>query len=191
MITYDVTTQNVKEVVAKLKQIDNELVKQFRRDLKTVATSMASQIKSSIQVIPPLSNMDWYTNRSLRWAGAVTSVSTSFTGMRGREITPLLAIKVNSPKGAPGYMAAETAGRNGPVGKPGASRRTGNGGSDPGGPQGAHFIMAMTQTFGPLKGKGGNRIAWKYFWKQYATLNRAALDVVNRYSEMASKDVNK
>jgi hypothetical protein len=190
MITYDVYTTNVKEVVAKLKETDPQLVKAFRSDLKSVAASMASEIKSSIQVTPPLSNMDWYTTRALKWSGAVTSLSVSFAGKRGREITPLLAIKVNSPKGAPGYMAAETAGRNGPVGKPGASRRTGNGGSDPGGPQGAHFIMAMTDTFGPLKGKGGNRIAWKYFWRQRATLNRAAMQVVDTYTAKATKQVN-
>jgi hypothetical protein len=191
MIVYDVYTTDVKQVVAKLKEIDPKLVSEFRKDLKSVAASMATEIKSSIQVTPPLSNMDWYTDRTLRWAGAVTSLSVSFAGKRGREITPLLAIKVNSPKGAPGYMAAETAGKNGPVGKPGASRKNPNGGSAPGGPQGSHFIAAMTDTFGPLKGKGGNRIAWKYFWRQRATLNRAAMEVVRTFSAKVTEDVNK
>jgi hypothetical protein len=190
LIIYDVYTTNVKEVVAKLKEINPDLVKAFRADLKKVAASMATEIKASIQVTPPLSNMDYDSPRALKWSGAVTSLSVSFAGKRGREITPLLAIKVNSPKGAPGYMVGETAGRNGPVGKSGGSRINPNGGSAPGSPQGAHLIMTMTEKFGPLKGKGGNRIAWKYFWRQRATLNRAAIEVVRIYTEKATKQVN-
>jgi hypothetical protein len=149
MIAYDVDAKGVREMVAQLKAIDPKLASQFRKELKGTAQDMASIIKARIQVTPPLSNMDGYSARSLIWQGAVTKVSISLAGSRRRDVTPLLSIKADSPKGAPGYIAAETAGRNG---------RAGNT------PQGTHFIAMMTEKFGPLKGKGGNRIAWKYFW---------------------------
>jgi hypothetical protein len=137
---------------------------------------MASTIKSRIQVTPPLSNMDGYSARSLIWRGAVTKVSISLAGSRKRDVTPLLAIKVDSPKGAPGYIAAETAGRNGGAGNT---------------PQGSHFIAMMTDKFGPLKGKGGNRIAWKYFWAQRDLLNRAANMIVQKFERMVTDEMSR
>jgi hypothetical protein len=188
MIRYDVRAENVREMINRLKSIDPKLVRDFRRDLRGTAKAMATTIKSEIQVTPPLSGMGKSTPRALNWAGANTRVSISVAGSRKRDVTPLLAIKVDSPKGSPGYMAAETAGRNGPVGKSGSSRRTGNGGSDAGGPQGAHFIMKMTEIFGPLKGRGGNRIAWKYFWGERRRLNRAAMVVIDNFERRINEE---
>jgi hypothetical protein len=173
MIKYDVRADGVREMVAQLKAIDPKLVTQFRKELRGTAQDMASIIKSRIQVTPPLSNMDGYSARSLIWRGAVTKVSISLAGSRKRDVTPLLAIKVDSPKGAPGYIAAETAGRRGGAGNT---------------PQGSHFIAMMTEKFGPLKGKGGNRIAWKYFWGQREVLNRAAMAVVDKFEREANRE---
>jgi hypothetical protein len=137
---------------------------------------MASVIKSRIQVTPPLSGMGGYTPRALLWQGAVTKVSISLAGSRRRDVTPLLAIKVDSPKGAPGYMAAESAGRLGGEGNT---------------PQGTHFIAAMTDKFGPLKGKGGNRIAWKYFNAQYPLLRRAALAIIDNFERKITNEMDR
>jgi nicotinamide mononucleotide (NMN) deamidase PncC len=163
MIKYDVDAEGVREMLAKLNDIDPKLVTQFRKELRDTAKGMATTIQSRIQVTPPLSGMGGYTPRSLIWQGAKARVSISMAGSRQRDVTPLLAIKVDSPKGAPGYIAAESAGSKGSSGNT---------------PQGTHFIAMMTQKFGPLKGKGGNRIAWKYFWGQRDLLNRAAGMVV-------------
>jgi hypothetical protein len=87
-----------------------------------------------------------------------------------------LSINVDSPRDAPGYIAAETAGRRGGAGNS---------------PQGSHFIAMMTDKFGPLKGKGGNRIAWKYFWGQRDLLNRAANMVVQKFERIASEEMSR
>jgi hypothetical protein len=92
-------------------------------------------------------------------------------------VTSLLSIKVDSPKDAPGYIAAESAGR-----------RTGGAGNSP---QGSHFIAMMTDKFGPLKGKGGNRIAWKYFWGQRDLLNRAAASVIDKFERMVTNEMDR
>jgi len=166
----------VRDMVTQLKAIDPKLATQFRKELRGTANDMASIIKSRIQVTPPLSNMDGYSARSLIWRGAVTKVSISLAGSRRRDVTPLLAIKVDSPKGAPGYMAAESAGRRGGAGNS---------------PQGSHFIAMMTDKFGPLKGKGGNRIAWKYFWAQRDLLNRAANMIVQKFERMVTDEMSR
>jgi len=177
MIKYDVEAKGVRDLVAQLKDIDPKLASQFRRELKGTANDMASTIKSRIQVTPPLSNMDGYSLRSLIWRGAVTKVSISLAGNRRRDVTSLLSIKVDSPKDAPGYIAAESAGR-----------RTGGAGNSP---QGSHFIAMMTDKFGPLKGKGGNRIAWKYFWGQRDLLNRAAASVIDKFERMVTNEMDR
>lgn len=179
MIKYDVRADGVREMLAQLKEIDPKLVTQFRKELRGTAKDMASIIQSRIQVTPPLSNMKptmGVAGRSLIWQGAKTRVSISMAGSRRRDVTPLLAIKVDSPKGAPGYIAAESAGSQG------ASGNT---------PQGTHFIAMMTQKFGPLKGKGGNRIAWKYFWAQRALLNRAAASVIDKFERIVTNEMDR
>jgi nicotinamide mononucleotide (NMN) deamidase PncC len=176
MIKYDVRADGVREMLAQLKEIDPKLVTQFRKELRGTARDMASTIQSRIQVTPPLSGMGGYTPRSLIWQGAKTRVSISMAGSRQRDVTPLLAIKVDSPRGAPGYIAAESAGSKGSSGNT---------------PQGTHFIAMMTQKFGPLKGKGGNRIAWKYFWGQRDLLNRAAGMVVDKFERMVTNEMDR
>jgi hypothetical protein len=176
MIKYDVRADGVREMLAQLKAIDPKLVTQFRKELRGTAKDMASTIQSRIQVTPPLSGMGGYTPRSLIWQGAKARVSISMAGSRKRDVTPLLAIKVDSPRGAPGYIAAESAG------SPGASGNS---------PQGTHFIAMMVQKFGPLKGKGGNRISWKYFWAQRPLLNRAAASVIDKFERMVTNEMDR
>jgi len=176
MIKYDVRADGVREMLAKLKEIDPQLVTQFRKELRGTAKDMASTIQSRIQVTPPLSGMGGYTPRSLIWQGAKARVSISMARSRQRDVTPLLAIKVDSPKGAPGYIAAESAGSKGSSGNT---------------PQGTHFIAMMVQKFGPLKGKGGNRIAWKYFWEQRVLLNRAASMVIDKFERKITNEMDR
>lgn len=179
MITFVYEAEGVREMQAQLKAIDPKLASQFRKELKGTANDMASIIKSRIQVTPPLTNMKptlGVAGRSLIWRGAVTKVSISLAGSRKRDVTPLLSIKVDSPKGAPGYIAAETAGRNGGAGNT---------------PQGTHFIAMMTDMFGPLKGRGGNRIAWKLFWGQRLLLERAADRIIQKFERIVTNEMDR
>ena len=190
MISYDVRAEGVREMLAKLEAIDPALVRQFKKDLKSTAQDMSSTIQARIGVTPPLSGMGGYTPYALTFQGAKARVSISLAGNRRRDVTPLLAIKVDSPKGAPGYMAAEVAGNPNARLRKSLVSRTKWGGSQPGGPQGQHLIARMVQKYGPLKGKGGNRIAWKYFWAQRDLLNRAATMVVQKFERIATSEMD-
>ena len=191
MIKFDYEAEGVREMVARLKDIDPKLVTEFRKELKSTANDMASKIKSRISVTPPLSGMGGYTPYALKWEGAKTRVSISLAGSRERDITPLFSIKVDSPPGSPGYMAAEVAGNPNARTRKSIVSRTKWGGSQAGGPQGQYLIARMVQKFGPLKGKGGNRIAWKYFWGQRDLLNRAANMVVQKFERIASQEMSR
>lgn len=191
MIKYDVRAEGVREMLAILERIDPALVRQFRKDLKNTAKDMSTIIEQRIGVTPPLSGMGGYTPYALTFQGAKARVSISLAGNRRRDVTPLLAIKVDSPRGAPGYMAAEVAGNPNAKVRQSLRSRTKWGGSQAGGPQGQHLIARMVQKYGPLKGKGGNRIAWKYFWGQRALLNRAANDVVRKFERIVSDEMSR
>jgi hypothetical protein len=191
MIKYDVRADGVREMLAQLKEIDPALVRQFRKDLKSTAQDMSSTIQARIGVTPPLSGMGNYTPYALTFQGAKTRVSISLAGSRKRDVTPLLAINVDSVKGAPGYMAAEVAGNPNARVRKSLSSRTRFGGSQAGGPQGQYLIARMVQKYGPLKGKGGNRIAWKYFWGQRDLLNRAAGMVVDKFERMVTNEMDR
>jgi hypothetical protein len=178
MVETEVHVTGVREMVARLKELDPKLVTKFRKELRDSAKGVASQIQSQIQTTPPLSNMDGYSSRSLIWAGAVTSVAISMTGSRRKDVTPLLKIKVDSPKGMPGYMVGEKAGSRGPNGKT---------------PQGSNLIAVLTERLGKIRGKGRGaqrQIAWRYFWDQRAQLNASALEIVHRYEKIATEEIN-
>jgi hypothetical protein len=191
MIKFDYEAVGVREMVARLKDIDPKLVSAFRKELKGTAQDMSSTIKSRISVTPPLTGMGGYTPYALKWEGAKTRVSIALAGSRARDITPLFSIKVESPKGSPGYMAAEVAGNPRARVRQSLVSRTKWGGSQPGGPQGQHLIARMVQKFGPLKGKGGNRIAWKYFWEQRQLLNRAASMVIDKFERRITNEMDR
>ena len=191
MISYDVRAEGVREMLAKLEAIDPALVRQFRKDLRNTAKDMSSTIEQRIGVTPPLSGMGNYTPYALKFEGAKARVSISLAGSRKRDVTPLLAIKVDSVKGAPGYMAAEVAGNPNARVRKSLSSRTRFGGSQAGGPQGQYLIARMVQKYGPLKGKGGNRIAWKYFWGQRDLLNRAAAMIIDKFERKITNEMDR
>jgi hypothetical protein len=88
-------------------------------------------------------------------------------------------------------MAAEVAGNPNARVRKSLSSRTRFGGSQAGGPQGQYLIARMVQKYGPLKGKGGNRIAWKYFWGQRDLLNRAAAMIIDKFERKITNEMDR
>jgi hypothetical protein len=176
MVETSVVVKGVPEMVARLKNLDPQLVKDFRKDLRKVAESTASKIKTQIGTTPPLSGMGGGYRTD--WGGAKTGINTSFTGSRRADITPLLKIKVDVPKTAIGYLIAEHAGKLGPFGTQG---------------RGANLIAVLTDRLGPIKGKGigaQRQIAWRYFWAERPKLNAAAVQVVRDFEKTATGKLN-
>jgi hypothetical protein len=194
MIDYDIRADDLRLAIAQLSEVEPKANLQLKRDLKKTANQVATYIQSNISAIKPLSGMMGQTARALTWSGAKAIASYSIRGDRRRDVTSLFSIKVSGK--TPGYIVMEFAGNpkaktrvaTGPVWKD-KSSRTVYGGSKPGGPQGAHLIAHMVQKFGPLKGKGGNRIAWKMFMRQQDTLRSAAVKVLDDFMFRVSKEI--
>jgi hypothetical protein len=181
MIKYEADVEGISVMVSALKSVDPKLVTLLRRELKSTATSVSSLISGSItRQGAPLSGMIkpnvTIKRKEGEWGGAVAKVKTSFAGNRRRDITPLIYIEMLSPQGKPGYSIVEAAGHRNPFGLT---------------PQGAHFIAMINERRGVLKGKGGNRIAWRFFVQHKKTLNRAALQIIDKYSVRLSEELNK
>jgi hypothetical protein len=177
MAETEVVVTGVREMVARLKELDPKLVTRFRKELRDTAKGAASRIQSQIGTTPPLSGMGGGDHRT-DFAGTVTSVTISMAASRRKDITPLLKIKVDAPKTAIGYLIAENAGKRGPAGSQ---------------PRGANLIAVMTDRLGPIKGKGKGaqrQIAWRYFWAERRQLNRAAADIVAKYEKIATGELN-
>jgi hypothetical protein len=194
MIRYDIEADDLRKAIATLSEVEPKSALMLKRDLKATANQMASYIQTNISAIRPLSGMNGQTARALTWSGAQAIASYSITGDRRRDVTSLFSIKVSSKTA--GYIVMEFAGNpnaktrvaTAPVWKD-KSSRTVFGGSKPGGPQGAHLIAYMVQRFGPLKGKGGNRIAWKMFIRQQDSLNKAAVRVLDEFMARVSNEI--
>jgi hypothetical protein len=180
MIQVKADVEGVSVMVKALKAIDPDSVKELRVKLRKVATNVAPLIVGGInRQGAPLSGMI-RPNKTAgakkgEWGGAVAKVKTSFAGNRRRDITPLVYIEMLSPAGKPGYSIVEAAGHRNRFGVT---------------PQGAHFIAMINQRRGLLKGKGGNRIAWRFFVQHKATLNRAAIAIIDEYSAKLSREIN-
>jgi hypothetical protein len=179
MITVHADVSNITGMVRELKAIDPKLVNTFRKELKSTAKGVASLVVGNInRQGAPLSGMtkpNMLSRNRADWGGAIATIKSNFAARKGLDITPLLAIEMKSPKGSPGYSIAEVAGHKNPGGTS---------------PQGAHFIAMITERRGPLKGKGGNRIAWRFFVQHRATITRAAVSIVDKFSAELSRDIN-
>jgi hypothetical protein len=194
MIEFDIRADDLRLAIAQLAEVEPKSTLELKQKLKKTSDKMASYIQSNISAIKPLSGMTGQTPRALTWSGAKAISSYAIKGDRRRDVTSLLSIKVSSRTA--GYIVMEFAGNpnakkrvaTSSVHKDG-SARTVFGGSKPGGPQGAHLIAHMEQKFGPLKGKGGNRIAWKMFMRQQDTLHAAAVAVLDDFMLKASREI--
>jgi len=181
MIKYEADVQGVSVMVKALKSVDPDSVKELRAKLKRVASKITPMIVDGInRQGAPLSGMI-KPNKTAgakkgEWGGAIGKVKTSFAGNRRRDITPLVYIEMLSPAGKPGYSIVEAAGHRNRFGVT---------------PQGAHFIAMINQRRGTLKGKGGNRIAWKYFWEQRQLLNRAASMVIDKFERKLTNEMDR
>jgi hypothetical protein len=181
MIKVKADVQGVGAMVKALKSVDPNSAKELRAKLRKTATNIAPMVVGGInRQGPPLSGMI-KPNKTAgakrgEWGGAVAKVRLSFAGNRRRDITPLLYIEMLSPAGKPGYSIVEAAGHRNPFGVT---------------PQGAHFIAMINERRGVLKGKGGNRIAWRFFVQHKKTLNRAAVAIIDEYSARLSQEINK
>jgi hypothetical protein len=172
----DVKASDIRRLVANLEQIERKQVFAFKRELKEPAGKIAKDIVNSIDKLTPLSGMMSQTAGALQWNGAKATVSYSISYSRRYAVTPLIAIKVDSPTGYPGYYVTEKAGKRNPQGLT---------------PRGRTMIDRINWKFGYLKGRGGNRIAWKYFAEHRDDLNRQAKEIIEKFEKKVETELNR
>lgn len=192
--------EGVKETVEVLKTLDQDLIKQLRKDVRQVTSPTVSKIKSSVPVTSPLNGgfrktglmrpyggMNDHNGRT-RWDGV--RVSTSFTPGRvakGKDTHPLITINATGRKGL-GFDYAELAGvRRRPPRKTskgwnstsvGYHSYTVNG-------QGDAMIEKLNRSV-PFKGKAG-RFAFAVVLKDLNQMQTESAKVLDSYAIKVNK----
>jgi len=170
MIKYDYKTEGIRQLTDTLKSVDPKLYAKLRKNLKNTAVEVAGIIQTDLKsVVVPLSGMKKITpmQRNLRYADPITRVQVP-TRFNKKGVSSLVNIIVDTPKGAPGFLAIEKAGARGPAGQSGSG-------------QAANLIAVMTDKFGTLKGSGRRQqrgLSWAAFYRHKLVLVQAAKKVV-------------
>jgi len=105
----------IAEVAKTLKGIDNDLVKQARKDLRTGAKPVATAVKNNIPTESPLRGMVHNGRTAWQPAGVKVTVKTNFTKKAERKGTSLVSIVAGAQgknsQGAAAFQIADIAGR--------------------------------------------------------------------------------
>jgi len=109
-----VQVYGVDQTVAQLRMLDENLVKELRKDLRVAAEPVATSIKGYIPGAPPLRGMRHNGRTSWQPANVKVSVKTSFTKRTARNEAAIVSIYIGGKKGtdgAAGLQIADMAGR--------------------------------------------------------------------------------
>ena len=105
----------IAEVAKTLKGIDNDLVKQARKDLRTGAKPVADAVKNNIPSEAPLRGMVHNGRTAWQPAGVKVTVKTNFTKKAERKGQSLVSIVAGAQgknsQGAAAFQIADIAGR--------------------------------------------------------------------------------
>lgn len=105
----------IAEVAKTLKAMDNDLVKQARKDLRTGARPVADAVKQNIPTEAPLRGMIHNGRTAWKPSGVKVTVKTNFTKKAERRGTSLVSIVAGAQgknsQGAAAFQIADMAGR--------------------------------------------------------------------------------
>jgi hypothetical protein len=105
----------IAEVAKTLKGIDNDLVKQARKDLRTGAKPVADAVRNNIPTEAPLRGMVHNGRTAWQPSGVKVTVKTNFTKKAERKGTSLVSIVAGAQgknsQGSAAFQIADIAGR--------------------------------------------------------------------------------
>lgn len=166
MITPKVEAQYVREALKQLAELEENAIKDLRKELRTKISPLAKQVGSSVPVEPPLRGFG--NSGDTGWSAVRSSVG--FTPGRGRRTGyHLVSIRVTPQGKKRGVYIAELAG----------SRSNGKTS------QGRAMIRALNEK-AQMVGKGG-----RYAYKKFRLLRPDALDLATRILKGTLARVNK
>jgi hypothetical protein len=155
MLIPELDAAQVRAVIKQLRNIDPEIVKDLRKELRSNLSPIAQQVAASVPTEPPLSGFA----RSNATAWAAVTGKTSFTPGKSRKGgNSLVSVRVEPRNGARGVYIAELAG----------SRSSGKT------PQGSNLITVLNQR-SPMKGRGG-----RYIYAQFRMLRPDVVGIAER-----------
>jgi len=108
VITPSFEAEGIRQAVKHLREVDPQLVKDLRKDLRTKVSPFAKQVAEAFPPEPIISGMR--SNTRLGWSAARASVSVT-PGRSRKTGNHLVSIRVNPVGGRVGILLAEAAGR--------------------------------------------------------------------------------
>lgn len=162
MFSISVAPKNIRETLNALKTLEPQLLKDLRKEMRTEINSQASPILEAIPTLSPLRGMNHAGRTS--WGAVKSSVSlTPNKTFKGKDIHPLVSIKITSSGSKVGYDIAEIAG----------SRSAGQTAS------GRAMIAKLNEDYG-WKGKAG-RFAFKKFLGLAPAISKSATQIIDKF----------
>jgi len=167
-------------VLRELRQVDRELPKELRQEMKSAAQPLANRIAGNVFQFSPLSGFDpTVVNRQrakgvpisrLRYKAPSALVRTPLgKPARSAGTFPVVSIRVRARKGFAGFALMELAG----------SRSQGNT------PQGRGLIRALNARI-PMSGGLGRQVI-PQFKKKQPEAQKLAVNILARYAEKVSR----
>ena len=169
MITPKIEAENIRTAIKELRTLDNTLVRDLRKDLRSKLSPITKQVAEAPPSDPPLSGFG-NTGRT-GWSDFVGKLS--FTPGRSRKTgNHLVSIRVQPRDTRRGLYIAELAGSR--------SRGKNN--------RGRAMIRNLNERY-PMKGKGG-RFAYTKFRMLRPDAVRIAVEIVNRTIIKVNRKIN-
>lgn len=165
----------LQRAIRELNQIDRDIVKQLRADMKTAIAPDAKALAGKVPQQPPLSG---FNNKGpKRWTGAKSTVSVTPSRIRkGKDVHPIVTIRLMGRAKGAGFDIAEKAGmRNLRY----SSNRQ----------RGRQFVQALDKR-APFKFKGG-RFAYGFFLNQRKGINKKAVKIIDSFAKKFNRKVSR
>jgi hypothetical protein len=178
--SFVVEAQNIESVLRELRQVDKDLPKELRKEMKTAVEPLARRIAGNVFQFSPLSGFDPAVVDKKTGRGnprsrfrykAPTAIVRTPMGTRARRsgTFSVVSIRVRARKGFAGFAMMELAG----------SKSQGNT------PQGRGFIRALNSRV-PIQG-GLGRWVIPEFKASDAPVRKEAVDILAKYAEKVSR----
>lgn len=162
MFNISIAPKGIRESLNALKSVEPQLMKDMRKEMRTQITSQASPILDAIPTLAPLRGMNHAGRTS--WGTVKASVSlTPNKTFKGKDMHPLVSLKITSSGSKVGYDIAEVAG----------SRTQGQTAS------GRAMIQNLNDNHG-WKGKAG-RFAFKTFLGLAPAISKSATEIIDKF----------
>lgn len=170
MLGFTVVPQNTRQILRELKQLEPDLFKQMRSEMRTTLKADAGPVVNAVPGVAPLSGFS-HSGRTSWGSVSATVVLAPSKLIKGKDMHPLVSLRITSSGRRVGYDIAEIAG----------SRTAGRNAS------GVALINNLNQRY-PWKGSAG-RFAFKTFISLAPKFAKTALDIMNSYITQFNKKV--